>query len=99
MGIKEQMIRILRSSDTQRIKFSFAGKSGTNISIDGSGFTRVAQAISDNLMHIVEGNARAGQARYSAFEDTSNHVAANTFYIGENNRSSRIFDGLIVHEA
>lgn len=97
MGIREQMIRILRSSDTQRINFSFTGSTGITIAVDGSSFRRVAQALEEDRIHVQTGGVRDGWAKYSArAEGTS---AANTFYIGANNLSSRDFDGLIVHEA
>jgi hypothetical protein len=97
MGLKERMIGILRGSDTQRIKFSFTGSTGIAISVDGGSFRRVAQALEENRIHVQTGGVADGWAKYSArAEGTS---AANTFYIGANNTSSRDFDGLIVHEA
>lgn len=97
MGIREKMMRILRSSDTQRISFSLTGSTGITISVDGSSFRRVAQAIEENNIQVQTGGVADGWAKYSArAEGTS---AANTFYIGANNTSSRDFDGLIVHEA
>lgn len=97
MALKDQIIRILRGSDTQRISFSFRGSTGLGISVDGSSFRRVAQAVSDGDIDVVSGGVADGWAKYSARAE--NGSAANTFYIGTNNTSSRDFDGLIVHEA
>ncbi len=97
MSVREKMIGILRSSDTQRIRFSFTGSTGISISVDGSSFRRVAEAIEDNSVRVQTGGVAEGWAKYSARAEGSS--AANTFYIGANNYSSRDFDGLIVHEA
>lgn len=97
MGVREQMIRVLRSSDTQRIHFSFTGSTGITITVNGSSFRRVAQAIEENRVHVETGGVADGWAKYSAFAEGAS--AANTFYIGANNYSSRDFDGLLVHES
>jgi hypothetical protein len=97
MGIRERVIGILRSGDTQRIRFSINGSGGGQISVDGSTFRRVAQAIEENRITVTAGGVADGWAKYSArAEGTS---AANTLYVGANNSSSRDFEGLIVHEA
>ncbi len=97
MGLRERVMRILRSGDAQRVNFTFNGSAGTPISVDGSSFRRVAQAIEENTISVQSGGVGDGWAKYSArAEGTS---AANTLYIGANNTSSRDFDGLIVHEA
>jgi hypothetical protein len=98
MGIKEQMLTVLRGSETQRIRFSFTGTTGLTISVDGSSFRRVAQAIEENTIHIVE-SAAAGRAKYSAWNNPAKGEAANTFYIGAGPRWSRAFDALLVHES
>jgi len=99
MGVKEQMIRVLRSSDTQRIHFSFTGSTGIAISVDGSTFRRVAQAIEEDRVHVVEGGVAGGWAQYSARDNALRHTAANTFYVGADQHWSRAFDALLVHES
>jgi len=97
MGMKEKMIRILRDGDAQRVNFSFTGSTGLTIAVDGSHLRAVAQALADDTIKVQTGGVAEGWAKYSArAEGTS---AANTFYIGANNYSSRDFNGLIVHEA
>jgi len=97
MGLREQIIAVLRSNETQRINFSFTGSTGTTISIDANGFRRVAKAIEENKINIKTGGAKPGWASYSAFDEGT--FLANTFNIGENNYSSREFNGLMVHES
>lgn len=97
MGLRERVIGILRSGDTQRIRFSITGSGGAQISVDGSSFRRVAQAIEENRISVQSGGVADGWAKYSARQEGSS--AANTLYVGANNFSSRDFEGLIVHEA
>jgi hypothetical protein len=99
MAIREQMLRVLRSGETQRIRFSFSGTTGLTIAVDGGSFRRVAEAIEAGTVHIVEANVPAGRAKYSAWNNPSKGEAANTFYIGEGPRWSRAFDALLVHES
>lgn len=99
MGIKEQMIEILRSNETRRIRFSFRGSTGGTISVDPASFARVANALRDNLISVVEGRFDTDIASYSSRADSSQNLAANTFYLGRNPRYSRLFSALIVHEA
>lgn len=99
MGIKEIMISVLRDRNTQRISFSFQGTTGMRIEVTGLSFERVAQAISEDRISIVEGGAFPGAARYSASWDPVGLTNANTFYIGENNYRSALFHALIVHES
>ncbi len=99
MGIKEQMLGVLRGSEAQRIRFSFAGSTGITIAVDGSSFRRVANAIEEDTIHIVEANVPAGRAKYSAWNNPAKDEAANTFYIGAGPRWSRAFDALLVHES
>lgn len=95
MGIKEQMIDILRSDEARRVRFSFAGSSGS-VAVDQSSFTRVADALEQNELSVVTGGVRDGWAKYSSRAE--NGSAANTFYFGRNQRWSRIFNGLVLHE-
>jgi hypothetical protein len=97
MGVKEQMIGILRSNETQRINFSFTGTTGATISVNGRTLSQVAEALSDDRISIVENAFTTDIAMYSARSE--NGRAANTFYLGRNPRWSRNFNGLIVHES
>src|SRR5438552_3479166 len=99
MGVKEQMIGILRSGETCRVNFSFTGTTGASVSVDHSTFSRVADALSDGRISVVEGRFTTDIAMYSAFADTASNSAANTFYLGQNPRWSRTFNALIVHES
>lgn len=95
MGIKEQMIEILRSEEARRVRFTFAGSTGP-VAVDHTSFARVATALDAGDISVVTGGVRDGWAKYSArAEGTS---AANTFYFGRNQRWSRIFNGLVIHE-
>ena len=91
MGVREQMLRVLRGSETQRIRFSFTGTTGISISVDGSSFRRVAQAIEENRIQIAEGGVAGGWAQYNARN--------NTFSVGSDQQWSRAFDALLVHES
>jgi hypothetical protein len=91
------MLGILRDSQTQRIHFSFNGTSGGRITVDQSSFRRVADAIEQDKIAIVENRFDRDIAMYSAF--ASSDSAANTFYLGRNPRWSRTFNALIVHES
>ena len=99
MGAKEQMISILRSSEAQRIRFSFTGTSGATISVNGHSFLAVADALSDGSLAVAENHFTTDIAMYSAHADTAHGFAANTFYLGRNPRYSRLFNALICHEA
>jgi hypothetical protein len=99
MGVKEQMIGILRSGEADRIRFSFRGTTGSTISVDRTSFERVATAIQNNTISIVEARFTTDIAMYSARADTRNNAAANTFYLGRNPRYSRLFNALVIHES
>jgi hypothetical protein len=99
MGVKEQMIEILRNGETRRIAFSFTGTSGRSIAVDQSTFSRVADALHENRINVVEGRFDSNIASYSARADPTHNFAANTFYLGRNPRYSRLFNALIVHES
>jgi hypothetical protein len=99
MGVKEQMIGILRSGEARRIRFSFRGTSGATISVDPASFERVAAALHSGTISIVEGRFTTDIAMYSAQADPANNAAANTFYLGTNPRYSRIFNALVIHES
>ncbi|MFI5120285.1 MAG: hypothetical protein ACHQM4_07725 [Thermoanaerobaculia bacterium] len=99
MGVKELMLGILRSDETRRVHFSFRGTSGSQVAVDQSSFRRVAAALDQDQISIVEGRFDSDIAMYSAFDDSSRNTAANTFYLGRNPRWSRTFNALIVHES
>jgi len=99
MGVKEQMMGILRNGETRRISFSFSGTSGSTISVDHTTFSRVADALALDQIAVSEGRFADDIAMYSARENRRTHSAANTFYLGNNPRFSRSFDALIVHES
>lgn len=97
MGVKEQMISILRSGETQRISFSFTGSTGSTVSVDARSFARVADALRSGAISVVEGRFPNDIAMYSS--KAANGFAANTFYLGANPRYSRLFNALICHES
>jgi hypothetical protein len=97
MSVKDQMISILRSGETQRISFSFTGTTGATISVNGRTLSQVADALANESTSIVENAFTTDIAMYSSRAD--NGRAANTFYLGRNPRWSRNFNGLIVHES
>ncbi len=105
MGAKEHRLGILRNGDTARIRFSFNGAAvtamslGTPISIDGSTFRRVATALANNTLHVVENHFSENKMVYAAWDDDANGYEANTFYLGNTPRYSRDFNGLVVHES
>jgi hypothetical protein len=98
MGVKEQIVGILHSSETRRVRFSFQGTGGT-VSVDPSMFQTVANAIVRDEIRIVENHFPKDVAMYSARANTAEGVEANTLYLGRNQRSSRLFNALIVHES
>jgi len=98
MGVKEQMIGILRNGDTSRIRFTYR-LNGVTANINANTFRRVAAGLASNHFSVVEGRYRENKIVYSAWADASSNLEANTFYLGNNERSSRDFDALVVHEA
>jgi hypothetical protein len=96
MGVKEQMIAILRDRDTARIRFNYSS-GGRTASINQDVFTRVADDLASGHLHVVEGRYTENRVVYSSWREGSN--AANTFYLGENPRWSRDFNALVVHES
>ena len=99
MTVKRQIITILNSSETRRVRFSFTGEDGSTVNVEPTMFRSVANAIENDQIAIVENWSTADIAMYSARADPNNNVAANTLYLGRNQRSSRLFNALIVHEA
>ncbi|MEO8647660.1 MAG: hypothetical protein ABI539_00700 [Acidobacteriota bacterium] len=97
MGVKQQMLDILRSPDTARINFSFKTTDNKDLSIDGEAFVKVANALAADQIKVVEGRFNTDIAMYSA--SFSMGSDSNTFYLGKNPRWSRNFNALIVHES
>jgi hypothetical protein len=97
MSVKQQILEILRSNETHRIRFSFQGTGG-RVTVDHTSFNRVATAIASDQIQIVEGRFTRDIAVYSSWADPAEGFAANTLYLGRNPRSSRLFNALIVHE-
>lgn len=94
----QQLIDILRGSNTQKISFSFTGTTGMKINIKATHFNRVADALSEGRISISHGNVPAGTAKYSA--RTAGTDAANTFYLPKSaNIGSKDMKGLLVHES
>lgn len=96
MGVKDKMIGILKNEDTARIKFDYSSGQ-TRVNVTGDMFRTVATALSRGRLNVVEGRHARNTISYSARRDGDD--AANTFYLGKNDRSSRDFDALVVHEA
>src|SRR5882757_8503432 len=92
------MIGILRSSETSRIVFSYSS-SGATASINGDTFRGIATGLENGHFRVVEGRYTENKLTYSAWADSSTGDAANTFYLGDNNRTSRDFNALVVHES
>lgn len=95
MGAKEQMIGILRDRDTARIRFTYTG--GRTVTINRETFTRVADGLDSDHFHVVPGHFTENKIVYSSRRE--GELAANTFYLGNNQRWSRDFNALVVHEA
>lgn len=99
MPLKERMISILTNRHSQGISFSFTGSSGQTVSVNGTSFQRVADALRGGTVNVISGGAFPGAARYSARLDLRGGTSENTFYVGENDYSSPLFHALIVHES
>ena len=98
MGVKEQMIQILRDSQTSRIHFNYRS-STASASISNRTFTRVADSLESGHLHVVPGRFQDNRLTYSAWDDSTTGDAANTFYLGNNQTWSRDFNALVVHES
>jgi hypothetical protein len=96
MGVKEQMIQILRDPDTARISFAYSN-GGHSATINVNVFQRVADDLDHDRLHVVEGYATGNRVVYSSWHEADRN--ANTFYLGENPRWSRDFNALVVHES
>ena len=99
MSVLDQIVRILNSSETHRVRFSFTGAEGV-VNVTPDLFTTAAASFRSGQIAIVENFSAFGNrdiAQYSAASDTNRN--ANTLYLGRNQRSSRLFNALIVHEA
>jgi hypothetical protein len=96
MGAKEQMISILRDNATSRIRIDYRS-SGASAVINRDSFKRVADELASGNLHVVEGRHTQNKITYSSRSEGND--AANTFYLGRNQRWSRDFNALVVHEA
>jgi len=76
MGVKEQMVGILRNSETRRIGFTFASTTGSDISVDQTTFERVAAALQRDEIAVSEGRFSDDTAMYSARTDLRRHSDA-----------------------
>ena len=68
-----------------------------SVHITSDVFRRVATALANDRLHVVEGRHDSNMITYSAW--ASGNDAANTFYLGSNQRWSRDFNALVVHES
>ena len=91
MGLKEQMIEVLRDQQTRRIRFGFSGSTGVSISVDPSSFRRVSNAIENGDITVSEGGVASGWAQYNARN--------NTFSVARGQEWSRAYNALLVHES
>lgn len=91
MGLKEQMLSILRGGEARRIRFTFTGTTGLTISVDAGSFLRVAQAITNDRIHLNQGGVAQGWANYDA--------RTNTFNVGRGEEWSRAYNALLIHES
>jgi hypothetical protein len=100
MSVTDQMITILRSQETARINFSYSS-THASARINGGVFRRIARGLETGHFHVVPNRHEDNKVTYSAWADSSVSppTAANTFYLGRNDRSSRDFNALVVHEA
>ena len=101
MNLREKILRVLRSSDTQRIRFSFNGVTAITITINGSSFRQVAEAIENGDIHVAEdrNSVPRGSGSYSGAGATVGPSRSGTFRMGRLPDYSRAFDALVVHEA
>ncbi len=98
MGVKQKMIGILRNSDTARISFRYSSGHAAS-AINGGIFRQVAARLESGHLKVVEGRYAENKLVYSAWDNPATDDEANTFYLGRNDRASRDFDALVVHEA
>ena len=101
MSLQAKILRILRNSDTQRIQFSFSGVTAITISVNGSSFRRVAEAIENGDIAVIEDRTSvpAGTGSYSGGGASAGSGRSGVFRMGRMQDSSRAFDALVVHEA
>jgi hypothetical protein len=93
VAVEKLIAKILLSSETKRINFSFVGKDGSKVLIDGNHFAVVAAAIKDGTISVKDGAALPdGTARYES--------RGNVFRFAKNLETwSRAFNALVVHES
>ena len=101
MSLQAKILRVLRNSDTQRIRFSFRGVTAITISVNGGSFRQVAEAIESGDIAVIEDRTSvpAGTGSYSGAGATVGTGRSGTFRMGRLPDYSRAFDALVVHEA
>ena len=95
--MKQMVIDTLKNSHTQKINFTYVGKTGFVFRVLPGDFRTVALAIENDKIAVQEGGAPAGMARYSTRNDGNSK--ANTFYLGKNTSAPKVFESLLVHES
>lgn len=95
--MKDELLGVLKSPQTQRIGFTFSGSGGAQYRVRPADFALVVAAVESGAIAVTQGGAPPGTARYSLRQDGTDK--ANTFYIGQNNTSEKIFHSLFVHES
>jgi len=63
------VIDVLKSGHTRGVDFSFTGSTGGNVKITPNDILRVAQAIEQDNIAVVEGGVPDGMAKYTAAND------------------------------
>ena len=95
--MKQLVIDTLKNSHMQKIGFTYVGTTGFAFRIMPGDFTTVALAVQYDNIHVQQGGAPAGMARYSIRNDGASQ--ANTFYLGANNTSQTVYESVLVHES
>lgn len=91
--MEKLIAKILLSSETKRINFSFTGKSGAAVKIDGSNFATVATALKDGKITIDDSKSIPdGYAQYDKNDNVFRFAKTLATW-------SRAFDALVVHES
>jgi hypothetical protein len=95
--MKQTVIDVLNNYHTQSVKFTYTSVTGMKFRIHPNDFLTVALNIEQGNIDVQKGGVKAGKARY--FLRDEGNKKANTFYIGQNNSSQKIFESLFVHES
>lgn len=95
--MKDELLKVLKSPQTQMIGFTYSGGGGAQYRVQPGDFAQVVAAVESGAIGVVQGGAPPGTARYALQQDGTDN--ANTFYIGPNNASEKVFHSLFVHES